>query len=156
MTYNTEEAQEHTYTHIYLLPIDCTHYWAKLSLLYKLTTIFWLKFWRSWMCRCVREDERLLGIECLLYILTTCTRRIVKLSTAFHPAKHKRYYQVFVLRSSNVIRLIVWEKKELNNFCFMFMLKYTRSHLDAQKRSSSPRISCSFHRFSEESVQYCV
>lgn len=41
------------------------------------------------------------------YLCTILTRQIEQLSTASHSAKHKSHYQIFVLRSANVFRLIV-------------------------------------------------
>lgn len=81
---------------------------------------------------------------------------------ASSPAKHKSHYQIFVLRSANVIRLIVWSRKKTrendpNEFCLVSSVFSVHSlvHIvefvwSAKKIFGHPRILCSFQRFSRE------
>lgn len=125
---------------------------------------------RRWMCglgsRRVQvclygSNDWLLKIECLLCVCV-CRHYLIRYwrgkSKSYrphpHPAKHKSHYQIFVLRSANVIRLIVWKKATRTSsilyICSTFMFKYTQSHGEVQRRSLVPDFMLVPHAFQEK------
>lgn len=112
-------------THIFMADRVCKHHWDNVLLLYKLMTVFGENFSvPSVEMECVGErtrgericvngygsNDRLLEIEFFSFIHFSFTiyntieyrKAIDRIS-----AKHKSHYEIFVLRSANVIRSIV-------------------------------------------------